>query len=361
MMLRAYCIKEAQNAVNILKTETNPTQYKILVEATFMLLLLHNRKRVGDIQYIELIDVTNMDKTPQEDDILEVLTPTERILTKLYRKIHTIGKGSKDLLVLIPRDIQEFVDTLLAERVKYIDSSNKYFFPNCNGTDEWLNGCYVQRKYSTQCGAKSPALIRSSKLRKHIATMMQLMDLRENEIGQVAAFMGHTQKTHCEFYRLPKDVLMIAKVSKILLKLEKGELQNCKNKTMDEIDVQVEEPEFSNSSSEDEELNTTNNFQIAVNSNEPSHDSESADESSEESDICTNSKRPRQSTVSDEEEMASGGQTSENIETSENIAVSERNIRRIKKRQKQPIESDEDIVENSSVKKTSCVLLERKR
>lgn len=262
MKLRKYCIEKAENAVGQLKIKTNILQYRVLVEATFMLVLLHNRRRVGDIQYIELSDVTKMDTTSEHsDEILQALSPTERMLTKLYKKIHTIGKGSKDLLVLVPRDIYKFVNTLLTERSKYIESSNKYFFANCNLKDEWINGCYTQNKYSKECGAKLPHLIRSSRLRKHIATMMQLMDLRENEISQVALFMGHTEKTHREFYRLPKDVLMIAKVSKILLKLEKGELLNCKNKSMDEIDI--DEPVISNSSSE-EENESSKNFDIPI-------------------------------------------------------------------------------------------------
>lgn len=127
------------------------------------------------------------------------------------------------MLVLIPGDVQKFVNMLITEINKYVGSSNKYFFPNCNSADEWINGCYIQIKYSKDCGAKFLELIRSSKLCRHIVTMMQIMDLRENEIRQVASFMGHTEKTHKEFYRLPKDVLMIAKISKILLKLEKGE------------------------------------------------------------------------------------------------------------------------------------------
>lgn len=172
--------------------------------------------------------------TDQSNEVLEALSSTKRILTNLHKKIHTIGKGSKDLLVLVLRDIQKFVNILITERVKYIDSSNKYFFPNCNGTDEWINGCYIQRKYSNECGAKLPQVIRSPRLRKHIATTMQLMDLQDNEIGQVALFMGHTEKTHREYYRFCA-ILMIAKVSKILLKLEKGEIIKYKDKRMDEI------------------------------------------------------------------------------------------------------------------------------
>lgn len=166
-------------------------------------------------------------------------------------------------MVLIPRDLQEFVNCLLYNRSEYVSHKNKYFFPK-RSTEEWINGCYLQWKYSKECGAKEPDLIRSSRLRKHIATMMQIMDMRDNEIGQLVAFLGHTERTHRELYRLPKDIMMKAKVSKILIKLEKGELNLCKNKTLAEIDIQMEEPEISDSLSDKDENPENENFKVSI-------------------------------------------------------------------------------------------------
>ncbi|KAK4884579.1 hypothetical protein RN001_000850 [Aquatica leii] len=267
MKLRDYCLRKGKNAVETLNTCTNLRDYVVLVEVTFMLLLLHNRKRVGDIQYIQTADVTESCGIEQEDEIFHSLSETEKVLAKFYKKIHTIGKGSKEILVLVPRDVQEFVNTLLTQRHKYVESENKFFFCIPYSSDEWINGCYVQIKYSKECGAKLPKLIRSCRLRKHIATMMQLMDLRSNEIGQLATFMGHTEKTHKEFYKLPKDVMMIAKVSKILLKLEKGELLDCKNKKLDEIVVNTEEYVSDSYSDEEEGGNEYNKFTVPLPTN----------------------------------------------------------------------------------------------
>jgi len=54
-------------------------------------------------------------------------------------------------------------------------------------------------------------------LRKHVTTISQVLNLKENEldIDLLAQFMGH-DRVHREFYRLPLDVLQTAEVAKIL-------------------------------------------------------------------------------------------------------------------------------------------------
>nr|CAH7730174.1 unnamed protein product [Callosobruchus chinensis] len=91
--------------------------------------------------------------------------------------------------------------------------------------------------------ARYPKLLTSCKLRKHIATVTQLLNLQSNEIDQLAKFMGHTPKTHESFYKLPQDVYQIAKISKILQIMEKGSAAEFKNKTLDEIDIDMNETE----------------------------------------------------------------------------------------------------------------------
>ncbi|CAH0549886.1 unnamed protein product [Brassicogethes aeneus] len=103
------------------------------------------------------------------------------------------------------------------------------------------------RKYAKQCGAKNPELLTSCRLRKHIATVTQILSLKTNEIDQLAKFMGHTSKTHENFYKLPQDIYQVAKVSKILQLMEKGNAAEFKNKCLEEIDIDmenVEEDEF---------------------------------------------------------------------------------------------------------------------
>ncbi|KAF5308128.1 hypothetical protein FQR65_LT18260 [Abscondita terminalis] len=94
---------------------------------------------------------------------------------------------------------------------------------------------------------------------------------------------------------------MIAKLSKILLKLEKGELLECKNKKLDEIVINTEEYISNSSSGEEEEV--TNKFQqftvpLPTNENEQGHemsdDAEKSSSSSREEDQSTEQEKVKQ-------------------------------------------------------------------
>ena len=50
------------------------------------------------------------------------------------------------------------------------------------------------------------------------------MSLKENELDSLASFLEHDLRIHTNIYRLPGDVNEIARVSKLFLAAEKGDL-----------------------------------------------------------------------------------------------------------------------------------------
>ncbi|CAH1107055.1 unnamed protein product [Psylliodes chrysocephalus] len=54
---------------------------------------------------------------------------------------------------------------------------------------------------------------------------------------ELAKFMGHTSKTHEEYYRLPDDVYQTAKESKLLLLSIQCELKKYKRKRLEDIQI----------------------------------------------------------------------------------------------------------------------------
>lgn len=56
-------------------------------------------------------------------------------------------------------------------------------------------------KWANKCKAKNPNLLTIVRLRKHIATVTQILALKDNDIEQLAKFMGHTRQTHDQFYK----------------------------------------------------------------------------------------------------------------------------------------------------------------
>lgn len=95
------------------------------------------------------------------------------------------------------------------------------------------------RIYADECGAQNPELLRSTQLRKHAATLSQALNLKNHELDQVADFLGHDIRVHREYYRLPEATTQVAKISKLLLAMEKGSLRSLQGKTLEEIDTEV--------------------------------------------------------------------------------------------------------------------------
>ncbi|KAF2895858.1 hypothetical protein ILUMI_10321 [Ignelater luminosus] len=65
--------------------------------------------------------------------------------------------------------------------------------------------------------------------------------MSDNEVEQLASFMGHTMNVHKNSYRLPDDVYQTAKISKLLLLMESGSAGDFKGQALDEIEIDMEE------------------------------------------------------------------------------------------------------------------------
>ncbi|KAJ8049081.1 hypothetical protein HOLleu_01656 [Holothuria leucospilota] len=66
---------------------------------------------------------------------------------------------------------------------------------------------------------------------------LKVLNLNRNELEQLANHLGHDVNVHQQYYRLPQEVLFLAKVSKVLLAAEKGNLSAYKGKSLEEMDV----------------------------------------------------------------------------------------------------------------------------
>ena len=77
--------------------------------------------------------------------------------------------------------------------------------------------------------------ISSTRLRKYIATVCQVFDLKEGEMQWLTNHMGHELHIHRDFYRLHESTIEIAKVSRILMAVDSGEARKYKGKSLNEI------------------------------------------------------------------------------------------------------------------------------
>lgn len=177
--------------------------YKILAECTLCLVLVFNRKRIGEVQFLDIKSYEKEESTVNQEEFLKCLTEFEKKMSSCFRRIVVFGKGSKPVAILLTKLMISYIDLLLKIRKEtdIVCKSNNYVFANPGSSLRWMSGSYVIRKIAYKCGAKNPDLLTSTKFRKQIATILQLMNFEKDEMEQIARFMGHTEKTHREFYR----------------------------------------------------------------------------------------------------------------------------------------------------------------
>ena len=84
---------------------------------------------------------------------------------------------------------------------------------------------------------EKPNLIRSTKLRKYIATVAQVAALKDGELEWLSAHMGHSVGVHKDFYRLHDSAIELAKVSRLLIAVDSGEGKGIAGKSLNEIEL----------------------------------------------------------------------------------------------------------------------------
>jgi len=206
-------------------------------------------------------------------DVALALTDFERSVLKVFDRVEIRGKRGQTVPVLLTKDMISWLDTLLACRSQYILPTNSFLFAT-TGDSSHLRGSDVLRKFANQCGAKKPDLLTTTKLRKNIASLGQVVCLQENELESLATFLGHDLRIHAQFYRLPSDVVQIARISKLFLAAEKGRLAEFAGKTLDQISLD-DADDLENSGSE----SSASEVEETASGNELQQDEESAQSS----------------------------------------------------------------------------------
>jgi hypothetical protein len=144
------------------------------------------------------------------------------------------------VVVLLTKGMKSAMDALMNRRQAAGVESNPFLFSTQYGNGH-LRGHDAIRIHSKACDAQHPEYLRATRLRKHIATVSQIMNLQDNELDILAKFLGHDVRTHRHYYRLPESCLQVAKVSKVLLKMERGELAGLAGKSLQEIQLDPNE------------------------------------------------------------------------------------------------------------------------
>ena len=240
-LLNTHLQEKACETMEQVEHETSQEAWRELNEVTLAQLVLFNRRRGGEVERIQLACYMEgiARKNEMQEEVAAGLTNFEKSLAASLLRLEIRGKRGRRVPVLLTKKHKTQIDCLLAHRaVAGVEHDNQFLFPRCGDTKCSLRSSDVLRKFSISCGAQEPSLITSTSLRKHVATISQILNLKKNELDSLADFLGHDIQVHRNFYRLPEDTIQLAKVSKILVELEKGNISKYSGKSLDEINAE---------------------------------------------------------------------------------------------------------------------------
>ena len=155
--------------------------------------------------------------------------------------VEIVGKRNRKVPVKFTPDLKSALEvlTVKANREKgSVCDENQYVFLVNDGKSTYsLRGNDVLRHVCAKVKLENASAITSTNMRKYVATVSQLVDMNETEVGWLARHMGHDIHIHKEFYRMQESTLEIAVVGNLLLAIDEGRAHKFKGKNLRDIEI----------------------------------------------------------------------------------------------------------------------------
>ncbi|XP_052812935.1 uncharacterized protein LOC128240355 isoform X3 [Mya arenaria] len=184
--LKKYLVEEIQ-----IKMENPAPTYPEYVYITHLLIAriaLFNKRRVNEVSELKVSDFQKRirgDELDTNTEIYNSLAVSEKALLKRMELLEVRGKSTRGLrkvFVILSTDMVEGLSHLLMVRAQAgVPSTNTFLFSRC--TDSPQDGCEALRVVTSKChNLAFPERVRTTKLRKYLATTTQIMDMRDDEL-----------------------------------------------------------------------------------------------------------------------------------------------------------------------------------
>ncbi|XP_067307424.1 uncharacterized protein [Pseudorasbora parva] len=235
--LHIYLKEKQQEYYSTLFNAPNTKTWAKLAKVTLAQMIIFNRKRQGEACLMPVQSFESRDTSTLNTDIADSLSEVEQALCKYFSRVEIRGKRGRKIAVLLAPEMIKSMELLVETReVCGVLKENIYMFaiPGCETS---FRGSDCLRCFAMECGAKCPKALSSTKLRKHISTMSRVLNMNDTEMDQLADFLGHDIRIHRKYYRLPEGTLQLAKITKVLMAMEQGRLNEFRGKGLDQINI----------------------------------------------------------------------------------------------------------------------------
>eukprot|EP00112_Aurelia_sp_Birch-Aquarium-sp1_P004128 Seg1469.8 transcript_id=Seg1469.8/GoldUCD/mRNA.D3Y31 product="hypothetical protein" protein_id=Seg1469.8/GoldUCD/D3Y31 len=239
--LREYLLSEVPKLTQMVRRSPTLSTWRALAELTAARILLFNKRRGNEGTKLEIKQFQERPSWTEigMEEMTRSLKPLELELCKRLDLVYIKGKRGRKVPILMTKEIVKSIEALIASRDSVgVSDENKYVFAApTRGSAKHLRGPDCLNTAVSKVDLENPNAVKSTKLRKYVATVSQIIDLSESELEWLARHMGHDLSVHREYYRLHDHTLELSKVSRLLMAVDEGNAAKFQGKKLSEITV----------------------------------------------------------------------------------------------------------------------------
>lgn len=239
MKLNKHINTSISSLVQEVKHACNQQAWNKLACLVLSRIILFNKRRSGEASKLTINQYLSKPSWTQgNEEIKKSLTPVETKLAERLGIVEILGKRGRKVHIILTPEAITAIDLLLMKRKEgNVDLENQFVFAYSNNSLGHLRGHDCVRKVTSEVDLKYPQRVSSTKLRKYVATVTQIMNLTENETDWLARHLGHDVRVHREFYRLHESTVELTKISRLLLAVDKGDVHKFAGCELKDIQI----------------------------------------------------------------------------------------------------------------------------
>ncbi|XP_068455045.1 uncharacterized protein [Clinocottus analis] len=168
-----------------LRDATCAENYAALAKVILARTVLFNRRSVSEVSSLQQKDFALRKKSAMQDGMDVSVSDLERSMCEFFTRVDIRGKSGRTVPVLLKPSFVSALELLVSVRQKCgVLRQNPFVFGRPHTLTAYTGSECIQ-KFVRDCGAKDPELLTATKIRKHYGTMLQLINLDENEAAQI--------------------------------------------------------------------------------------------------------------------------------------------------------------------------------
>lgn len=225
--LHSHLDQKAQSAAAALKEQPTAYNYSSLARAALSKMALLNRGGVGELSKMKLQSFHERKCLNKLEGV--GLSEYEQKLCRFFQRVELKGSDGRDVAVLLTPPLVNALQLMIVKRLECgVPDENDYLFAAPRGPT-YYRGHQSLELFADECGAKKPGYLRSPQVRKQVAIASRIVSFRDYELDQLSAFLGQEITVQGRFCWLSEPTEQSARISKLLLALEKGKLHEGKS------------------------------------------------------------------------------------------------------------------------------------